>query len=133
MHELLADFSDRALRYIVGVDARPVAPSREDVARLTRLDEPLPDDPTDPRAVLRILDEVGSPATVATTGRRYFGFVTGGSLPAALGANLLAAVWDQNGAYRVGSPTAAAGEEIAAGWVRDVLGVPASAGAGFMA
>ena len=131
MHELLADFSNRALRYIGGVDARPVAPSGEDIARLTRFDEPLPDDPTDPRTVLQILDEVGSPATVATTGRRYFGFVTGGSLPAALGANLLAGVWDQNGAYRVGSPAAAAIEEVAAGWLRDVLGLPASAAAGF--
>lgn len=74
----------------------------------------------------------GSPATVATTGGRYFGFVTGAALPAALAANLLAGVWDQNGAYRVMSPVAAHLEEIAMGWLLDVLGLPTDAGAGFV-
>ena len=131
MRELLADFSDRALRYLDGLDARAVAPAAEHIEALSRFDEPLPDGPADPRAVLQFLDEVGSPATVATAGGRYFGFVTGGSLPAALAANLLAAVWDQNGAYRVMSPVAAALEEVSANWVRDLLGLPASSGAGF--
>lgn len=131
MQELLADFSTRALRYLDGLDSRPVAPGADDIDRLTRLGGPLPDGPTDPREVLQLLDDIGSAATVATAGRRYFGFVTGGALPAALAANLMAGVWDQNGAYRVMSPVAARIEEISAGWLRDLLGLPSSAGAGF--
>ena len=131
MRELLNDVTDRALRYIDGLDSRPVAPSEEDITRLAQLGGPLPDGPTDPRMVLAALDDIGSPATVATTGRRYFGFVIGGSLPAALAANLLAGVWDQNGAHRALSPTAAVVEEVATGWLTDVLGLPPGAGAGF--
>src|SRR5262245_51976313 len=96
MKELLADFLDHAIRYIDSLDSRQVAPSGEAVERLSLLDEPLPEHSADPRAVLRMLDEIGSPATVASAGGRYFGFVTGGALPAALAANLMAGVWDQN-------------------------------------
>jgi len=131
MRELLADVTTRALKYVDGLDSRPVAPRPGDIERLAHLGGPLPDGPSDPAAVLRDLDEIGSPATVATTGRRYFGFVTGGSLPAALAANLLAGVWDQNGAYRVMSPTAAALEEISGRWVAEALGLPTTAGFGF--
>jgi glutamate/tyrosine decarboxylase-like PLP-dependent enzyme len=131
MKELLADFSDRALRYLDGLDSRPVAPRVDDIERLAQLDGPMPEEPTDPRDVLQLLDDIGSPATVATAGPRYFGFVTGGSLPAALAANLVAGVWDQNGAYRVMSPIAARLEEVSARWLREALGLPASAGAGF--
>lgn len=132
MKELLADFSDRASRYIGGLPTRPVPPTAEAVEALARFDEPLPEQSTDAREVLHLLDEIGSPATVATTGGRNFGFVTGATLPAALAANLLAGVWDQNGAYRVMSPVAAHLEEVAAGWLLDVLGLPADAGAGFV-
>jgi glutamate/tyrosine decarboxylase-like PLP-dependent enzyme len=131
MKELLADFSDRAIRYLDSLDSRPVAPRVEDIQRLAELDGPMPEEPIGPRNVLQILDDVGSPGTVATAGRRYFGFVTGGSLPAALAANLLAGVWDQNGAYGVMSPIAAGLEEVSGRWLREVLGLPASAGAGF--
>ena len=101
MQELLSDFSDRALRYIDGLDARPVAPPTRTSRGSRGSTGRCPTTRPIRAAVLQLLDEVGSPATVATTGRRYFGFVTGGSLPAALAANLLAGVWDQNGAYRV--------------------------------
>ncbi|HZF41666.1 MAG TPA: aspartate aminotransferase family protein, partial [Blastocatellia bacterium] len=74
MKELLADFLDRALRYIENRDSRRVAPSAEAVERLALLDEPLPEHPTDPQIVLQMLDEIGSPATVASAGGRYFGF-----------------------------------------------------------
>jgi glutamate/tyrosine decarboxylase-like PLP-dependent enzyme len=131
MRDLLADFADRALHYIDGLDDRPVAPSAEAVARLEALGGPLPEQPADAQTVLRMLDEIGSPATVATTGRRYFGFVTGGALPATLAATLLAGVWDQNAAYRVMSPTAAVLEEISSGWLTELLGLPVGAGAGF--
>jgi glutamate/tyrosine decarboxylase-like PLP-dependent enzyme len=132
MRELLADFLDRALRYIDSRDSRRVAPSVEAVGRLALLDEPLPEHPTDPRTVLRMLDEIGSPATVASAGGRYFGFVTGGALPAALAANLMAGVWDQNAGYRVQSPVAARVEDVCLKWLREVLGLPAGAGGGFV-
>src|SRR5262249_20301417 len=127
MRKLLSDFLDRALRYIDGLDSRSVAPSVEAVERLALLGEPLPERPTDPRVVRRMLDEIGSPATVASAGGRYFGFVTGGALPAALAANLMAGVWDQNAGYRVQSPAAATIEEVCLKWLREVLGLPAGA------
>ena len=131
MRELLTDFLDRAIRYIDGRDERRVAPSDEAIERLALLDEPFPDHPTDPRIVLQALDEIGSPATVVSAGGRYFGFVTGGVLPAALAANLMAGVWDQNGGYRVQSPVAAKVEDVCLKWLREVLGLPAGAGGGF--
>jgi glutamate/tyrosine decarboxylase-like PLP-dependent enzyme len=132
MKELLADFLDRALHYIDSLDSRRVAPSVEAVERLALLDEPLPEHPTDPRIVLRMIDEIGSPATVASAGGRYFGFVTGGALPAALAANLMAGVWDQNAGYRVQSPVAARIEDVCLKWLREVFGLPAGAGGGFV-
>ncbi|MFV1471952.1 pyridoxal phosphate-dependent decarboxylase family protein [Mycolicibacterium elephantis] len=132
MNDLLAEFAERAGRYLSGLQTRSVPPTAEAVEALSRFTEPLPERGADAREVLRLLDEIGSPATVATTGGRYFGFVTGAVLPAALAANLLAGVWDQNGAYRVMSPVAAHLEEVAMGWLLDVLGLPADAGAGFV-
>ncbi len=132
MKELLTELLDRALRYIDGRDARPVAPSREAIERLALLDEALPAGPTDPRIVLQLLDEVGSPATVVSTGGRYFGFVTGGVLPAALAANLMAGVWDQNASYRAMSPVATGIEDICLKWLRELLGLPAGTGGGFV-
>jgi glutamate/tyrosine decarboxylase-like PLP-dependent enzyme len=81
---------------------------------------------------LALLDEVGSPATVATTGGRYFGFVIGGSLPAALAANWLAGAWDQNAAMRVMSPVATTIEDFVSEWTLDLLGLPSSSGVGFV-
>ena len=132
MKELLADTAARAARYLNQVNERRVAPSDENVARLKRLGGPLPDGPTDPADVLAMLDDIGSPATVATTGGRYFGFVIGGSLPAALAANWLAGAWDQNAAMQIMSPTAAELEEIVREWTLDLLGLPSGSGAGFV-
>src|SRR5262245_23586938 len=132
MRELLTDFLDRAIRYIDGRDSRRVAPSGDAIERLALLDEPLPEVPTDPRIVLHMLDEIGSPATVVTAGGRYFGFVTGGVLPSALAANLMAGIWDQNGGYRVQSPVAARLEDVCLKWLRAVLGLPAGAGGGLV-
>ena len=132
MRDLLLDAGARAARYIAGLPERRVAPLPEDLARLHSLGGALPDEPGDPQAVLALLDEIGSPATIASTGGRYFGFVIGGALPATLAANWLAGAWDQNGAMRVMSPVSAALEDIALPWLRDVLRLPDSAGAGFV-
>jgi glutamate/tyrosine decarboxylase-like PLP-dependent enzyme len=131
MHKLLTDTAGRAVRYVETIAERRVSPLPEDVARVQELGGPLNDDPRDPASVIAELDRFGSPATNASTGPRYFGFVTGGSLPAAMAANWLAGAWDQNAALVSQSPLGAKIEEIAAGWLLDVLGLPASSGVGF--
>jgi glutamate/tyrosine decarboxylase-like PLP-dependent enzyme len=130
--ELLADAAERSARYLAGIGSRRVAPSARDVARLATLVGPLPEDPCDPAKLLALLDDVGSPATVATAGGRYFGFVIGGTLPASLAANWLAGAWDQNAAMQVMSPVAAKLEEIVRDWILDLLGLPPGSGAGFV-
>lgn len=83
MRELLTATAERAIRYLESLEDRGVAPTPEALSALARFDEPLPDGPTEPEQVLALLDEVGSPASIAMAGRRYFGFVIGGVLPAA--------------------------------------------------
>jgi glutamate/tyrosine decarboxylase-like PLP-dependent enzyme len=129
---LLEDVARRAIRYASEVRRRAVSPSPEDLRTLAELPRTLPEGSQDPAAVLAMLDEKGSPATVATTGGRYFGFVVGGVLPASLAATWLAAAWDQCAGVRALSPAAAEIEEIALRWVVDVLGLPPDTGAGFV-
>ncbi len=93
---------------------------------------PLPENSSDPMEIPALLDDIGSPATVTTTGGRYFGFVTGGALPASVAANWLAGVWDQNAAFAVMSPVAAKLEEIVVPWILELLDLPRSCGAGFV-
>ena len=127
---LLIDAAQRAARYLDDLQDRPVAPPNGALAEVKKLGGPMPDDPSDPSEVLRVLDEIGSPATTASAGPRYFGFVFGGSLPVTVAANWLAAAWDQNGGVRVGSPMTAELEDIVLDWLRDLLRLPPeSAGA----
>ncbi len=132
MEELLASTAGRATRYLAELADRRVSPAPEAIERLHELGGPFPEGQTDPAAVLALLDAVGSPATVASAGGRYFGFVTGGTLPAALAANWLAGAWDQNSAFAVMSPVVVALEEIALDWLRDALALPAGCGGGFV-
>lgn len=132
MNDLLQATAQRAIRYLSSVDTRGVAPTPEAIARLAALGGPLPEEPADAAEVLALLDDIGSPATMASTGGRYFGFVIGGALPATLAASWLASTWDQNGGMTVASPIASALEVAAQGWLLDVLGLPASAGVGFV-
>ena len=132
LEELLSDASGRASRYLAGLGTRPVAPDAEALAALGRFAEPLPDGPSDPGGTLALLDDAGSPATVASAGPRYFGFVTGGTLPAALAAGRLAAAWDQNAALPVMSPVAARLHEVTRSWLVELLGLPEGTAAAFV-
>ena len=123
-HELLRFTAERAQQYVENVRERRVAPAERELAALARLHEALPQSSSDPREVLQMLDEIGSPATVASTGGRYFGFVIGGSLPVVTAANWLASAWDQNAALRVMSPIAAELEEVVLRWVCEAFGLP---------
>lgn len=130
MRELLEDGARRAISYLEGLDARPVAPGAEAVSGLSALDEPLGDGPTPPERVLELLDRVCSPATTAMAGPRFYGFVIGGSLPVALAANWLAGAWDQNTGLYAPTPATSRLEQIALGWLLDLFGLPnGSAGA----
>ena len=122
--ELLEDAARRSIQYREGLASRGVAPSSGAVAGLSALDEPMPDQPLPPQDVLRLLDEVGSPATVAMAGPRFFGFVIGGSLPVTLAANWLAGAWDQNSALYNVTPATARIEQIALRWLLDLLDLP---------
>ncbi len=115
--ELLNLAAAKAIRYVDQAAERAVAPSSADLATLGKFHEPFPSEPCDPAQVLNQLDAVGSPATTATTGGRYFGFVNGGMVPAALAASWIAAAWNQNAALRVMSPVAAELEDVVLRWI----------------
>ncbi len=121
-----------ACAYMDGVYERNVFPTAEAIAGLDVFDEPLPESPSDPREILHWLHQYGSPATVAQTGGRYFGFVDGSSVPAALAARWLSDVWDQNAALYIISPIVSRLEAICEKWLVDLLGLPPETGAGFV-
>lgn len=129
---LFRQAAERAARYLREVGERPVAPSAEALAGLSRFDEPLAAQGTAAADILALLDEAGSPATMATNGNRYFGFVIGGTHPAALAAHCLTLAWDQNVGPRVLSPVGAKLEEVAGAWLRDLFGLPETAAYAFV-
>lgn len=131
MRQLLASTSERAISYLEQLANRAVAPSEAAVRRLIEFDTPLPEHPVSPESTLRQLDEAGSPATMAMAGPRFFGFVIGGALPAALAASWLATAWDQNSALYNVTPATAAIEQVALRWLLDVLGLPPGCGGAF--
>ena len=122
--QVLADVAERSRRYLDAVADRRVSPPREAVAALAALDRPLQDEPTAAEAVVEELDRIASAATVAIAGPRYFGFVNGGALPAALAANWLSTAWEQNGSFEVSSPGSTRIERVALRWVVELLGLP---------
>jgi glutamate/tyrosine decarboxylase-like PLP-dependent enzyme len=121
-----------ASEYLTSLQDRRVFPSDKGLANLAALDDALADQGADPAEIIDLLHRVGSPATVASAGGRYFGYVIGGSLPAALGANWLAGAWDQNAFMASASPVAARIEETALHWLLDVLRLPAGCGGAFV-
>src|SRR3989442_15989642 len=87
MEDLLRTTAERAARYLIDLKDRGVAPTPAAIANLGRLDEAFPERPTDPSAVVALLDEIGSPATLGSAGGRLFGFAVGGRGPRRRGAN----------------------------------------------
>ena len=132
MRDLLNNAAARGIRYLEGLNARSVVPTPEALANLAKLDGALPEEPTDPATVLALLDDFGSPATVATAGPRFFGLVVGGSLPATVAANWLAGAWDQSPYSYTDSPIAATLEEIALRWLLKIFGLPSTGGGAFV-
>lgn len=129
---LLQTASRYAADYLGTLPTRRVGPTPAALDRLRALDRPLPDHPGDPHEVLAELDALGSPATTASAGGRYFGFVIGGTLPVTLAANWLASVWDQDANLTVLGPGVSAFEQVAMRWVLEALHLPPECGAGFV-
>jgi glutamate/tyrosine decarboxylase-like PLP-dependent enzyme len=129
---LLAEAAERAGRYLQWLGDRSVAAPPEAVLALDELEFPLPAAGLEPARVLALLDDVGSPATVASAGPRYFGFVSGGALPVAVAASWLLAAWDQNAALSVMSPVATRLDSVAIRWVCGLLGLPVGTSGGFV-
>lgn len=129
--DLILEAARRAARYVMTVRERGVVPDETALRDLERFPRELPDEPIPAHEVLAMLDELGSPATVGSTGGRYFGFVTGGTDPAAAAAAVLLGAWDQNVTLPVMSPVASLLDELAADWCRRLLRLPETAVAAF--
>lgn len=126
--DLLAEAAARAADYLAALPRRRAGALPGAAERLAAaLEGPLPAAPASAGEVLAFLDDHGSPATVASAGGRYFGFVTGGALPASVAAQYLAAAWDQNAFSFVSSPAAATFEATALRWLKQALGLPTEA------
>lgn len=132
-HRLIIEAARRAAAYVDGERDRPVFPTEDALVALGGFAVELPDGPSDPLAVLAQLDELGSPATVTSTGGRYLGFVNGGVEPVAAAASVLSTAWDQNAALPIMSPVAAHLDQLTARWVIDLLGLPTTSTAAFCA
>jgi glutamate/tyrosine decarboxylase-like PLP-dependent enzyme len=129
---LLEEAAERANVYLDGIGQRRVAPTKAALERLPELGGPLPETPSPAAETLRLLDEVGSPATMASAGGRYFGFVIGGALPVTVASNWLATAWDQNAGLWTSSPVSAYLEEVAIEWIADILHLPKGTGGAFV-
>lgn len=129
--ELVQDADARALTYLEGINYRRVFPNQDAIDSLSTFNESLADEGRPGSETLAMLDDVGSAATVATNGPRYFGFVVGAALPIAAAAERLMLAWDNGSALYVTSPTCATLEEIAGRWMLDILDLPKQSAVGF--
>ncbi len=132
MKRLLEDAARRGIRYRETLADRGVAPDAEAVSVLDRFLEPMPEVGESEEETLALLDEIGSPASMAMAGPRFFGFVIGGSLPVTLATNWLTTAWDQNVGMHEVTPAVARLEQVSLNWLIDVLGLPEETGAGFV-
>jgi glutamate/tyrosine decarboxylase-like PLP-dependent enzyme len=123
---------EETMGFLNGLDDRPVA-ARTDVDQVAEaLGGPLQEQSLDPLEVVEELVAAAEPGLVAMPSGRFFGWVIGGVLPAALGADWLTSAWDQNAGLLVSSPAAAGAERVATGWLLDLLGLPSSAAVGYV-
>jgi glutamate/tyrosine decarboxylase-like PLP-dependent enzyme len=129
---LLDTAASRAREFLKTLPDRPVGRRIDPAVLRERLGGPLPEDGEDPRRVLETLATNVEPGLVASAGPRYFGFVIGGSQPVTLATEWLTAAWDQNAVLYLTSPAGAVAEEIAAGWITSLLGLPARTSVGFV-
>lgn len=113
-----------AEEYVAGIGTKRVWPDQTALAGLDNFEEPLPETPSSPEEMLEMLHRHGSPATVAQTGGRFFGFVNGGAHPPAVAARWLADVWDQNAALHAMSPVVSTLEGVCERWLVDLLHLP---------
>src|SRR5580692_9581781 len=132
MSDLLDAAARRASRYLESLNTRSVAPAKEAIAALAKFEQVFPEHTSTAEAVLAELDEIGSPATMASAGGRFFGFVIGGSLPVTVAANWLAAAWDQNAGLVITSPINAALETVALRWLKELFHLPVQGAGGFV-
>jgi len=130
--ELLRLTADLAADYVETLGERPVFPDVSPEELRQALGGPLPDGPIDPTEVVTDLAAAAEPGVVAMGSGRYFGFVIGGSLPAALAADWLTSAWDQNAGLYVAGPSASVVEQVTREWLVDVFGLPAEASVGYV-
>jgi glutamate/tyrosine decarboxylase-like PLP-dependent enzyme len=131
VRELLGETASYAADFLEGLPDRRVTPSAGVEELRAALGGPLPEAPTDPREVVAHLAAAADPGVIAIPGGRYFGFVIGGAVPAALAADWLSSTWDQNAGLYVAGPSAAVVEEVAGAWIAELLALPAGASFGF--
>ena len=131
-YKILEQVKQYAIEYLQALPTRRVFPNESSLELLTQLHKPLPEDGDKPEELIELLHKLGSPNTVASNGGRYFGFVFGGSLPAALAANWLAGAWDQNAVFKISSPISAQLEQVAGEWILDLLHLPKHSAVGFV-
>ncbi len=129
---LLRDVASRSARYLTSIAERDVAPSAAALAGLPSLDAPLPERGADPARVLAEFDDTVSGATMAVAGPRFFGYVNGSTVPAALAVNWLATAWDVHGGFQVLSPGTTRMEQIAGRWLLRLLDLPREATCAFV-
>jgi glutamate/tyrosine decarboxylase-like PLP-dependent enzyme len=132
LRRLLEDTAGIAADYLEGIPDRPVGWTASVGELRASLGGPLPEEPSDPREVIAELAAAAEPGLVASPGGRYFGFVIGGAVPAALAADWLTSTWDQNAGLFVCGPSAAIAEEVAGAWVAELLGLPDGVSFGFV-
>lgn len=130
--DILEQTAALAREFLESLPTRKVGASADVESLRKALGGPLPDEGVDPAKVIEELVRKSDPGVVASAGPRYFGFVVGGSYPVAVAADWMTSAWDQNVGLYVLSPAAAVIEEVAAAWILDVLGLPHSAGVGFV-
>ena len=122
--DVLSDVAIRSRRYLDTIGDRRVSPEPNAVEGVVEFDVPLQNEPRSTEQIVEELDRIGSPATMAMAGRRFFGFVNSAALPAALAANWLSTAWEQHGGFYVCSPGSSTLERVALRWMIELLGLP---------